>query len=51
MVEPFRRGMFASYGTLGPLDVSPIEFFFKPDVLGLISVVQIPRVGVLDMRH
>lgn len=36
--------------TLWVLLTSP-HWFFKPDVFGLVSVVQMPTVGVPDMGH
>lgn len=46
----FKRSISASYCPLGPLVVSPIVFLSQT-FWGFISLVQVQRVGMLDVGH
>ena len=48
--KPFHNGISIPYTSLALLDISPVGLS-KPDVLGLISPMQVPSIWVPDIGH
>lgn len=47
--ELFKRRISISHSSVSP--AHKLYWFSKPDVLGLVSLVQVPRVKVTDVGH